>query len=384
MHYHDPHKKNGTITTKVVCAVCFLIFSFVWLYWFQADVLAVAHHVLSGGVTHYDRTVGAVIITLTLFLLQLGVYAVTRLSRRTHALTYLPSMLVLAILSDVDTDIDRHSSLGHWLWLAPLILLLWGGAVWLARKMFPFDRDDDTLTGLLSQRCWMNLLQMALMMLFVALVGNGNAVFHFRAHAETAALRGDVDEMLRVGRRSHETDASLTMLRAYALARKGELGDRLFEYPVAGTGDNLLPTYSHLQILPPDTIWRFLGARPAFPMSAQRYFYCLEHDSLATPAVKDYVLCAYLMDRNLDAFVAALPRYYEVNDSLPRHYREALIVYQRSRMNPQVTYREAVIDEDWKNFRQLEGQYPVASERQLKVFEHYEGSYWYYYYYARP
>ena len=32
MQYHKLHRKDGTITTRVVCAVCFLAFTFFWLY----------------------------------------------------------------------------------------------------------------------------------------------------------------------------------------------------------------------------------------------------------------------------------------------------------------------------------------------------------------
>ena len=64
------HRNQGTTTHKVVCAVCFFLFSFLWLYEFQADVLAIAQHVLSNGVTHYIRTVGAIIITIVLYMLQ--------------------------------------------------------------------------------------------------------------------------------------------------------------------------------------------------------------------------------------------------------------------------------------------------------------------------
>lgn len=357
MDYHDPKKKNGTIITKVVCAVCFLTFSFVWLYCFQADVLTIAQHVLSDGVTHYDRVLGAALITLVFFLLHLAVFAVTRLSRRTHALTYLPSMLGLAILSDIDVGVNQSSSLVHWLWLAPLILLLWCGAVWLARQVYPFEKEDKTPTGLFSQRVWLNLLQMALMMLFVPLAGNSNAVHHFRAHAEVALMKGDVDEVLRIGRKSQETDETLTMLRAYALARKGELGERLFEYPIVGKGENLLPSYSPLLILSPDTIWQFLGARPVIPMSAKSYYYCVEHDSLASSAVKDYVLCSYLIDKDLEGFATALPRYYDgiEREALPRYYREALDLYEQPRKN---------------------------SESKISDFEHSQGTYYRYYYYS--
>ena len=43
----------------------------------------------------------------------------------------------------------------------------------------------------------------------------------------------------------------------------------------------------------------------------------------------------------------------------------------------------AVLDEDWKNLKQLEKQYKLLSERKYRVFDHYEGSYWYYYYYQK-
>ena len=116
MQFHTPHKKNSTLVTQLVCAVLFCAFSFLWLFCFQADVIAVAQHVLSGGVTHYDRTVGALLITLVLQILQRVVATLTRLYRRTHAVTYLPSMLVLAVISDINADIDSHFSLGAWYW----------------------------------------------------------------------------------------------------------------------------------------------------------------------------------------------------------------------------------------------------------------------------
>ena len=49
---------------KIACAILFLIFTFCFLYYYQADILTVEQHVLSHGQTHYDRTIGAVLITL--------------------------------------------------------------------------------------------------------------------------------------------------------------------------------------------------------------------------------------------------------------------------------------------------------------------------------
>ena len=381
--------QGGTLTTRIVCAVCFLAFSFLWLYWFQGDLLAVAQHALSGGVTHYDRTVGAIIITLVLFLLQLAVYGVTRLSRRTHALTYVPSFLALAFLSDISISADNGVEVGH-LWpLLVGVLVLWIGAVWLSKQLLPFSDGDKQPTGLFSGRTWINLAQLAVMMLFVAAVGNTNAVAHFRAHAETALLRGDNREAMRVGWESYETDPQLTMLRAFALSREGLMGEKLFCYPIAGSGADLLPMREAPLLLPADSIWRHLGGKPANPMKEEAFYKLLEHDSLAKPAVADYVLCSRLIDRDLKGFVRLLPKYYEANHQeapLPRHYREALVLYDHLQHNGVPSFKgdlqspaDEALSQEYEQLQELLAQYPEGSEQQLQLLENYRNTYWYYY-----
>ena len=220
MNYRANNSKTGAPIIVIVCALVFIIFSFLWLYYFQADVLAVSQHVLSGGKTHYNRTIGALLITLVLFMLQRVVHAATHLPRSIHALTYFPSLFALTILSDVPADIDRHASFGHLYWVVPLGLLLWGACVWMANQLLAFSKDVKEDTGLFSNRMWQNLLQLAAMIIAVPLLSNSNAVFHFTVHAEAALIEGDVDEALRVGKKSHETDENLMMLRAFALSEK--------------------------------------------------------------------------------------------------------------------------------------------------------------------
>ena len=84
-----------------MCAIVFVVFSFCWLYFFQADILMMAQHVMSDGMTRYQPFVGAVLITLVLGAIQFIVYAFVPLTMRSHALTYLPSMLLLGMLSAI-------------------------------------------------------------------------------------------------------------------------------------------------------------------------------------------------------------------------------------------------------------------------------------------
>lgn len=82
--------QDSTAITRMACAILFIAFTYVYLRFYQADVLAMAQHILSDGVTSYQRDVGAVLLTLILSLLAWGVYALTKLKDYTHALVYFP------------------------------------------------------------------------------------------------------------------------------------------------------------------------------------------------------------------------------------------------------------------------------------------------------
>ena len=367
---------------KVMCALVFIVFSFFWLYFFQADVMYVTQHALSGGQTRYNRLWGAVLVTLLLGMLQMGVYSLVRLNKRTHALTWFPSMLLLAVLTSADADIDTHFTFGLWLWLFPLLMVLWLVCVWMAGNVESYESAGSS--GLFSRRMWVNLLIMALMMCGVAFCANTNAVFHFRAHAEVALLHGDDAEALRVGRRSLETDGNLMMVRMYALSRQGQLGERLFDYPLVPSSDMMLPMTpaARLMIYPADSLYRHLGAIPRHGMRPMDYLQAIFRTGQARPAAVDYLLCGYLIDRDLDSFANEIGRHYTVNDSLPRYYREALVLYTHQRNNPVLVYQDPVLDVDYQDFRKLEAEYPSENERKGKMLEKYADSYWCYYGYG--
>ena len=105
---------NSTFIIKVICAILFILFSFGFLYCYQADLIAMAQHVLSEGKTHYDKMVGAVLITGVLWLLQLGLQSMAAIPKRFYAVTFFPSLLILAVLTDISPDIDQGFSFGAW------------------------------------------------------------------------------------------------------------------------------------------------------------------------------------------------------------------------------------------------------------------------------
>lgn len=375
-------KNSSTLSIRLMCAIVFVVFSFCWLYFFQADMMMMTQHVLSHGMTRYHPLLGTVLITLVLWAIQFIVYALVPLTMRSHALTYLPSMLLLGMLSAV-VPVGADSIEMGFSWYVPiLILLVW----WLLTRVgrLAQEVEYDKVISLFSQPMWINALIMSLLIIMVAWMGNSNAVMHYRMKMEHALLDGDFNKALKVGKKSLESDADLTMLRMYALARKGTMGEHLFEYPVTANSSQMLPTdsLSVLMMYPADSLYQFLGARPAKRMEPMRYLQLLERrDSVLNPAVADYQLCGYLIDRQLDKFASAIGRYYTINDSLPRHYREALTLYTHLKTRPVVVYHQTVMDVDYNNLQELEKKYPLASERKGKVEEQYRGTYWYYYKY---
>lgn len=371
---------NSTAVIQAVCAIIFCLFSFIYLYFMQADIMAMAQHVLSGGVTHYNRLVGAILITLSLQILQAGVFRITKLYGHAHALTYFPSLLALTVITDISPRIDFGVEWGAWLWVIPLALVLWCVVVVFLRNL---SADVKKPSGVLSQPMWVNMLTLSVMLLLVGAIGNTNAVFHYRMRVEACLLDKDYRGALGVGRKSLETDSSLTMLRAYVLAREGLLGEELFSYPVNGSGNDMVPTKqgAHCMMYPNDSIYRFLGAIPRGDMRTADYLKALLRSGQATPAVKDYILCGYLIDKNLDAFAKTLPSFYEINDSLPRHYREALTLYTHLRANPLVVYHNSVMDTDFEDLQTLERQYSTLEARKKAVRRQYSGTYWWYYEY---
>lgn len=375
------NKRNSTTAVKAVCAIVFLTFSIVYLYFFQSDVLAVAQYALSNGRTQYHAPLATFCITLTAWLIHAIVCRCVRVNVRYHSLTYFPSLLLLAFLTDVSHEIDLRFSLGEWWWLFPILLIIWVIIISISTK----DRGDflriKPRSNIFSRTMWVNILSFAVMFGIVGFIGNSNAVFHYRCRAEIMIKNGEYEEALKVGNRSLETDSCLTMIRCYALAKTGRMGEELFRYPISGTSSTIVPLEggSRMMIYPEDSLYKFLGARPRQSMQTSEYLGALLASEQATRPVVDYVLCGYLIDRDIDTFVRELPHYYTISDSLPRHYREALTLYTHLRSNPAVVYHNSVMDTDFEDLQNLERECATESERKLKVFDHYYGTYWWYY-----
>ena len=119
-------------------------------------------------------------------------------------------------------------------------------------------------------------------------------------------------------------------------------------------------------------------------MHAMEYLLYIERNGLAMKSATDYILCGYLLDKNLDAFVSAIRHKYNIaSASLPKHYKEALTLYTHLRANPVLVYHDEVMDADYADLQKLTRSYPDVRERESYVRDTYGDTYWYYYFYHK-
>ena len=231
---------------------------------------------------------------------------------------------------------------------------------------------------------------------------------------------------------STDGNASMTMLRAYALSRQDELGERLFEYPVSGGSHALFPLKGTTRtlLMPDSLIWRNLGGYPREEIKEVKHFLrILQKQNMARPSVDDYMLTACLLDKDLRGFAREIVKVYdfrtqqekdeeltnimkkrkklarligeqEANDSipmpkavspsgvkmkspdkLPKHYREALVLYTHLFSQRELVYANSATETDYKEFQKLmRSKRKTQAEHDNALKTAYFGTYWWYYF----
>ena len=383
MHYSNSNIVDGSATVvKTVCATVFLLFVAIYVFSYQEDTLALTQHILSGGATVYSRVIGGIIITIVLALLHFTTAKVMRTKPLCiYALSCFPSLYILAMLTDFDTS----QPLSPWRWwaiLMPLAAAVWWGVVYFLGELLRYRCSDIRHEeGYLARTLGCNIFILAAMMIGVGLLSNSNDITHYRLRMERLLMHGEYAKALEVGKASDKTDASLTMLRVFALAHEGRLGDELFKYPVRGTSASIVPELSDgkMLMLSPDSVYRMLGAIPRHGQTTKNYLKAIVKSGQATKAAIEYQLCGMLIDKDLDGFVNLLMKTHKIDDTLPLHYREALILYTHRRSSPKVVYRNTVMDTDYDDMQRLEAETHSPGERRIMVYKQFAGTYWEYF-----
>lgn len=254
------YKKTARIMIAV-CGLLFSLFSFVYLYVFQRDVLEALHFSLAHGKTVFAPLASAIVITLILLLLRWGVNSLLGLKGKVRALAYVPSFLVLCALTDVGRGVYMSSYHTPWTWLLPLLVLLFVGLGYWLRGLFRVQLNQEgSIWGLVNS----NLTILLGLCVLTVCVGNTNRGYHHELEAEHYLRAQEYDKVLQVGKHSLEASRTLTVFRAVALSHLGQMGDKLFAYPQYYRSDGLFFDADSLHTLryTNDSIYYLLGARP--------------------------------------------------------------------------------------------------------------------------
>lgn len=337
-NYRHTQKTAGII--RYSCGLLYMAFTFCYLYFLQGEVLAEAQHVYSKGLTSYNLLAGALTSTIVLQSVQWCVAMFSRLPSSWHALSYVPSTLLLIIFTDATSDVLMHFTFGAWSWGAPLVLAVYALAVVIIRSL---HHDDDSRIYGTKSLLYPNYIILFALIITAGSMSHTSDVYHYELKTERLILEGKCDEAAQVGKKSLRTSQRLTQLRMYALSRIGQLPERIFDYPqfygVKGLVDihDTTPLYR----VPITEICAHLGAVCGKNVRDEaRYFQLLYADTLANAHTNDYYLCMFLLKDDLKSFANELPKFYRfvtiagVNDSLPpiaadslpRAYREALLI----------------------------------------------------------
>lgn len=344
-------------------------------------MLVYAQHILSGGITAYNPLIGAVIITFVLGIVSiLSASLFTNNFFRIPALYHLPSMLVLASLTDINIVEDASDSVTGKAWIASIIIFVLLLAVNRMIKGLPRSVHFSSVSDIFRDLA-INVGVIIGMIAMVFGMANTNDIDHEMLRQEVLISKDRYDEVLSPFKKQNFSNDHLTTLRAFALAKTNGIGEHFFEYPVNSNSDALLPSENNpMLVVPEKQIFKFIGGKPAEGMKARRCLQILKWRNQLSDDARDYLYLAFLLDKDLDGFVNCLAKDSVNVKTLPKHYREALTLYNHLRTQPEIDYSMPEMDTDYDDFEALKKKNHVKLLRENALRESYGNTYWYYYF----
>lgn len=374
------YQRTARILT-VACGLLFALFSFLYLYVFQQDLLEAFHYSLAEGKTRFSPLGTALWSTGILLFVRWLVNRLLHLQGGVRELAYFPSCLLLGVLTSVGSAVYQGNAIEIvWMWLLPLLLVLFFGVAYVVGKFWNayFSRSLDEWWTINT-----NLLILLLLCVMTVSVGNTDIHFHHELAVEAALKQGDYAKARQVGKKMVHPSRSLTALRMYTLSKDKAMGEALFQYPqLYGAEGLLLDGESGNRFrLTSDSLYEYLGNAPLAGEKAVDYFGRICRDEVGSHVALDYYLSALLLERRLQKFTTEFEALYEVGDTLPRYYEEALFLYDK--LHPAKTPRiqSEELEQKWKTYeeKQLELAGTVGEGNRMR--RTFGDTYWCYYQY---
>lgn len=367
-----------------MCATLFALFTFFFVSVSQTAQLEVLYDYVATGKLEYNGNVVAILTALALTLLAVWLNKLAGYRREWTAMAYLPSALILAFV----TDIDRSLYTGGCSWWGWSFIFLSGitGYAFLAfilRQML-FEKIKNVAMSA-NRIIWRNLMIFVFLFLLVGTLSSSEENFEREALLYSHHKAGRVDKALAVGYKSLTASKELTQARAYILAEKGELGKRFFEYPQLYGVEGLLPGNERTSPLDPDSVYSLIGDTLRAGEDYDAFLYRVANTDTATPAAGDYYLVSLLLDKKIEIFKDEVARIYgdSTADNLPKHYREALVLYSSIDSDYNLSLSSDTLIEALDSLHRVEMKSEDIVVRSNFVRKEFGRTYWWYFLYGR-
>ena len=362
---------------RIICAVLFATFSFLYILMLQGELLALVQDHLAQGQTSNNTFITALIITSLLMVLQFLLNKAGQLHGRYEAFSYLPSCVLLALITKVDSTFSY--SWMQWVMALVVVAVIYLLVSWISSNTFQ-PRDVKFLRQFTP-----NLGVLTLLFLFTGWYGNNAPADQMELAAWKYTHAEQYDKVLEVGKRSDDCNVELTALRNLALAKTGQLGTRLFAYPQPYGSNGLLMNRYNMQTpsYGAKEYYNALGATPYGGESATDFY---KRMMVKTDSViyRDMYLSALLLDKDLATFAtctAGDKQDVEGFSDAPVHYQEAWMIYNEQHPFTPIAFvpAEAVSQRyhDYLTLREAHASEPIVLQNLSK--RQFGDTYWYYY-----
>ena len=178
-----------------------------------------------------------------------------------------------------------------------------------------------------------------------------------------------------------EASRTLTAYRAVALSHLGKMGDKLFAYPQYYRSDGLFFETDSLHTLryTNDSIYYLLGARPY--TGEDRMVSCGTSATRERENIRRWIITFLLccLKRNWIALRQAVPDFYLPEDTLPRYYREALVMYHVQRNDTVSSRADSLTLDRFKVYQTLQQKDGSPLEERNRMRREFGDTYWWYY-----
>lgn len=400
MKYHYKSTQHKAIFLSIASFVLFVLYSFHMYMKHQTGVVALSYFVASGmsltSATSSGAWIGALLGTLLCIIPALILSRLLYFPLRFKALALLPSYIILGLITGISPE-NINSTENSIPLLSSMALLLFSVLLVFLSQVYHEDRAEHApICNYLTPNVFISCIGM----LFCMFLTNTDRQLHVQLDLANGIHQNDHSVVDRLPHGETTTNNTITALQVLSLSKRGQLADNLFSLSHLKGSNSLLPdkvpasavyhtptlVYGHLQAVP---VGEFRSATSFLEKALSRRMALLsdtsatQADSLRVQPLIDYYLCALLLDRDIPRFSDEVFKYYNVDETLPKHYREALILYNSQDSLATRIYEDLPMDSVFLNYAELQakhkGNVPVQRKACVRAYPH---SYWNYYFYG--